>query len=128
MKKITMLAAALAAPALLAQTTVNLQSQFNADVFLETGGTGQGEALDAEGRRIDASTLPESYTDGSLVTSTNGRSVFRFGNLLTDSLDAIKIDGQTIDVQDGRYSSIDLALLAAHGSFGNPFAQLEFIY
>src|SRR5688500_7161428 len=106
MKKLV-LATALLAPVLQAQTYVNLNQAFNADVFLEAGGTGLDNALDAQGRRIDASTLPTTYTDGSTVTSQNGRSTFQFGPLRTQSLDALKIDGQTIDVADGRYSSVD---------------------
>ena len=128
MKKICFLATALIAPALYAQTHVDLSSEFDADVFLETGGTGLGEPLDGDGRRIDAGTLPEGYTEGSLVTTVNGLASFQFGTLRSESLDAVRIDGQTIDVVDGQYSSVDLALLATSGAFANPFAEIEFIY
>ena len=96
MKKITILAAALAAPSLLAQTVVNLQPHFTADIFREADSTAEPSDL-----QIDATTLPANFTDGSLVTSTNGQSVFRFAPLKVASLDAVAMDGQVIDVQDG---------------------------
>ena len=128
MKKVVITLAALLSPFMQAQTHVDLSQAFNADVFLETGGTGLGEALDAEGRRIDSGTLPTSYVDGSTVTSTNGQATFRFGTLKTVAMDAVRVDGQTIDVTDGRYSSVDMALLSAAGGFVNPFAIIDFIY
>ena len=128
MKKVVITLAALLSPLIHAQTHVDLTQAFNADVFLETGGTGLGEALDPEGRRIDSGTLPTTYADGSAVTSTNGQATFRFGTLKTEALDAVRIDGQAIDVTDGAYSSVDLALLSAPGAFVNPFSMINFIY
>lgn len=129
MTKLKLLAAMLAAPAALcAQTHINLSDSFDSDVFLEPGGIGLGDPLGAEGQRIDAGTLPEGYTEGSAVTAQNGRATYQFGPLLTESLDALRIDGQTIDVEDGSYSSIDLALVSAPGAFVNPFAEIEFVY
>jgi hypothetical protein len=128
MKKVIIALAAFLSPFMQAQTYVDLSQSFNADVFLETGGTGLGEALDAEGRRIDSGTLPTSYVDGSTVTSTNGQATFRFGTLKAEAMDAMRVDGQTIDVTDGRYSSVDMALLSAAGGFVNPFAMIDFIY
>ncbi|HYE30009.1 MAG TPA: hypothetical protein VEH27_01145, partial [Methylomirabilota bacterium] len=123
-----LLLAALLAPALYAQTYVNLAPALNSDVFLEPGGAGEGSPLDQQGRRIDSATLPTSYVDGSPVTSTNGKAVFRFGPLRTAALDAVRIDGQRLDVQDGAYSSLDVALLSAPGAFVNPLPELEFHY
>ncbi|HEX7858935.1 MAG TPA: hypothetical protein VF773_01270 [Verrucomicrobiae bacterium] len=128
MKKLTIALAAFVSPYIHAQTYVDLSQSFNADVFLETGGTGLGDPLDDAGRRIDAGTLPTSFADGSTVTSTNGRATFRFAPLKTQSVDAVMIDGQRIDVTDGRYSSVDLALLSAPGAFANPFSMIDFIY
>ena len=128
MKKLTIAVAALLSPVIHAQTHVDLSQSFNADVFLESGGTGLGAALDDQGRRIDAATLPATFVDGAAVTSTNGQATFRFAPLKAESLDAVNIDGQSLDVTDGRYSSIDLALLSAPGAFGNPFAMVDFIY
>lgn len=128
MKKLTIAVAALVSPLIHAQTHVDLSQAFNADVFLETGGTGLGDPLDGEGRRIDAGTLPATFVDGSTVTSTNGRASFRFAPLKTESLDAVRVEGQSIDVTDGRYASVDLALLAASGAFSNPFSMIDFIY
>ena len=128
MKKLTIAVAAFLSPFIHGQTFVDLSQSFNADVFLESGGTGLGEALDTQGRRIDAATLPPTYADGSTVTSTNGRASFRFGALKTESRDAVGVDGQTIDVADGRYSSVDLALLSAAGAFVNPFSMIQFVY
>ncbi len=128
MKKLSIAVAALVAPFIQAQTQVDLSSAFNADVFLETGGAGLGAALDAEGRRIDAGTLPAGFVDGSTVTSTNGRASFRFGTLKAQSNDAVRLAGQSLDVTDARYSSADLALLSAPGAFANPFTMIDFIY
>jgi hypothetical protein len=128
MKKVIIALAAFLSPFIHAQTYVDLGQAFNADVFLEAGGTGLGEALDAEGRRIDAGTLPAGYVDGATVTSTNGQATFRFGTLKAEGMDAVRVDGQTIDVADGRYASVDLALLSAAGSFVNPFSMIDFIY
>lgn len=71
---------------------------------------------------------PPPYTDGSTVTAQNGRATYQFGPLKTQSLDAVKIDGQTLDVPDGNYSSVDMALLSAPGAFVNPFSEIEFVY
>lgn len=111
-----------------AQTYVDLKSMFGADAFLETGGTGSGNALDEDGRRIDAGTLPADYKDGSPATTQDGQSKFQFGTLKQASLDSVVANGQTIDVPDGAYGSVDFAMLAASGSYGNPFGQLEFRY
>ena len=77
MKKLTIAVAALLSPVIHAQTHVDLSQSFNADVFLESGGTGLGAALDDQGRRIDAATLPTTFVDGATVTSTNGDSAVR---------------------------------------------------
>ena len=98
MKKLTLTVAAFLSLATHAQTYVDLSQSFNADVFLESGGTGLGDPLDDQARRIDATTLPSTFTDGSIVTTTNGQGTFRFAPLKTQSLDAVKVDGQTIDV------------------------------
>src|SRR5688572_1946382 len=127
-KKLTIAVAAFLSPLLSAQTYVDLSQSFNADVFLESGGTGLGDPLDTQGRRIDTSTLPSSYTDGSIVTTTNGQATFRFAPLKTQSLDAMKIDGQTVNITDGKYSSVNMALLSAPGAFANPFSMIDFIY
>jgi len=126
--KLSIAVAALVAPLIQAQTHVDLSSAFNTDVFLEAGGTGLGGALDPEGRRIDSATLPSGFLDGSTVTSTNGRAIFRFGTLKAQSNDAVLLAGQSIDVTDARYSSVDLALLSAPGAFANPFTMIDFIY
>lgn len=126
--KVSLAVAALLSPVIHAQTHVDLSQAFNADVFLEQGGTGLGDPLDSSGRRIDATTLPSSFVDGSTVTSTNGRASFRFAPLKTESRDAVRIEGQTLEVTDGRYSSVDLALLSAPGAFSNPFSMIDFIY
>jgi hypothetical protein len=128
MKKLSIAVAALVSPFIHAQSHVDLSQAFNADVFLESGGLGLGDPLDSEGRRIDAGTLPSTFVDGSTVISTNGRASFRFAPLKSESFDAVRIEGQAIDVTDGRYSSVDLALLSAPGAFSNPFSMIDFIY
>jgi hypothetical protein len=128
MKKVTVILAAFLSPFIHGQTYVDLSQSFNSDVFLEAGGTGLGQALDDQGRRIDSGTLPAGYVEGAVVTSTNGQATFRFGTLKAEANDAVRVDGQTIDVADGKYSSVDLALLSAAGGFGNPFSMIDFIY
>lgn len=112
----------------LAQTFVDLSPLFDTDAVLEAGGTGIGEALDAEGRRIDAATLPPAYTDGSVVTTANGRASFKFAPLKQNGTDAVAIDGQVLDVSDGQYQSLDLALICAPGALAYPFGEIEFRY
>jgi hypothetical protein len=51
-----------------------------------------------------------------------------FAPLRESSLDAVAIDGQIITVPSGRYESLDLAMLAAPGSYGDPFPALQFRY
>jgi len=111
-----------------ASTYVDLQALFDTDVFLGSGGTGLGNALDANGRRIDPATLPASYVDGSPAATQDGRASFKFGVLSTASLDGAAINGQSLSVKAGQYGSVDLALLAAPQAFGDPFSAIEFHY
>ena len=111
-----------------ASTYVDLHTLFDTDIFLASGGTGLGNALDANGRRIDPATLPASYVEGSPVATQDGRATFKFGILETPSLDGAAINGQSISVNAGQYASVDLALLAAPQAFGNPFSAIEFHY
>jgi len=110
------------------QTIIDLKPIFDADAILESGGTGLGNALDAAGRRIDAGSLPAAYADGSTVTTQDGRAKFQFGTLKQSSLDAVMINGQVLNVPQGSYASLDLAMLSAPGGFGNPFTQVELRY
>src|SRR5438034_388917 len=89
------------------QTIINLSPLFDADAFLEPGGTGIGNALDAAGRRIDAGSLPAGYADDSTVTTQDGRTKFQFGALKQTSLDAVTINGQVMNVPQGNYESLD---------------------
>jgi len=111
-----------------AQTPVDLKSVFDADAILETGGAGIGEPLTADGVRLDASMLPEEYSDGAIYTTPDGSAQFKFAELKKASLDSVIVNGQTIDVPDGSYSSLDLALISVDGSYGNPFTPIEFRY
>ena len=43
-------------------------------------------------------------------------------------LDAVALSGQTVDVEDGNYQYLDLALLAAPGAFNDPFPTIDFLY
>jgi hypothetical protein len=110
------------------QTYVDLTGSFNADTVLEAGGTGQGDALDAQGRRVDGATLPSSYADGSVVTTPDGRAKFKFGPLRQSAKDAVLANGQVLDVTDGIYGSLDLALLSAPGALAYPFGEIELRY
>ena len=111
-----------------AQTYINLQSLFSADTFLETGGTGLGDALDVDGRRIDAGTLPVNYVDGLPVTTQDGRAKFQFAPFRQASLDALVVTGQVILVPEGKYESLDLAMLSAPESSGDPYREIELRY
>jgi hypothetical protein len=110
------------------QTFLDLTTLFNVDAVLEPNGTGLGDALDAEGRRLAAGTLPAGYADGIAIGTQDGRARFRFGNLKQSSLDAVRMDGQVLDVVDGSYESLDLALLSAPGALAYPFGELELRY
>lgn len=111
-----------------AQTYVDLNTLYNADVMLEPGGAGQGDPLDNNGRRLDAASLPIGYRDGAVTVTQDRRAEFRFANFLTSSLDAVILNGQILNVPDAKYGSLDLAMLSASGSFTNPFPQIEFRY
>ncbi|MGI6454991.1 MAG: hypothetical protein ACOX5R_05140 [bacterium] len=107
---------------------VDLSTLLDADVFLEADGTPIGDPLDEEDSRIDAETLPENYQDGSPVTTQDGRTSFLFAPLKQSGLDAAALSGQTVDVEDGNYQYLDLALLAAPGAFNDPFPTIDFLY
>jgi hypothetical protein len=111
-----------------AQTYLDLKPLFDTDAVLERDGAGLGVALDGEGRRIDATTLPAGYADGSVVTTRDGRASFKFGSLTQSSLDAVLLDGQVVNVTAGAYASLDLALISAPGSLANPFGEIELRY
>ncbi len=107
---------------------VDLAAEMDTDVLVESGGTGLTDPLDEDIGWVDAGTLPRSYSDGSPFTTQDGRTSFLFASLLQSSLDGAAMNGQVLDVEDGVYSSLDLAMLAAPGSFGNPFTQIELRY
>ncbi len=110
-----------------ASSYVGLQTLFDTDIF-SSAGAGLGNALDANGRRVDPATLPASYVDGSPAATQDGRATFEFGILKTPSLDGAAINGQSISVNAGQYGSVDLALLAAPQALINPFSAIEFHY
>jgi len=110
------------------QTFIDLSGLFNSDAVLEAGGTGLGNALDVDGRRIDGTTLPSAYADGSVVTSQDGRAQFRFGTLRQSALDALLADGQVLAVPVAAYKSLDLALISAPGALAFPFSSIELRY
>ncbi|MBZ0258549.1 hypothetical protein K8I31_20950, partial [bacterium] len=66
--------------------------------------------------------------DGQATTTMDGRTSFMFAPLLTEAYDAMSIDGQVLDVEDGNFGSIDLSLLSAPGSMGDPFRTINFVY
>ena len=107
---------------------VDLKTGFDTDAVLETGGAGLSDVLGATGERIDAGTLPAGYADGTAYTTADGRASFRFANLRQASLDAAKLNGQTIAVPNGKYQSVDFALVSAPGGYGNPFTTVKFRY
>lgn len=117
-----------ALPGLGAEPPLDLQALFDTDAVLETGGIGDGTALDAEGRRLDAGSLPANFVDGALTATQDGEAWFRFAPLKQASLDAVAVNGQVIPVPAGPVASVDLALLSTPGAFMNPFGGLELRY
>jgi hypothetical protein len=111
-----------------AQTYLDLNPLFDVDAVLESNGTGIGNALDSEGRRIDAITLPAEYADGLGILTQDGRTKFKFAALKQSSLDAIQVNSQVIDVADGAYESLDLAMISAPGALAYPFGEIELRY
>ncbi len=111
-----------------AQTFVDLTSLLNVDTVLESGGAGIGTPPDPAGRRIDAGTLPAGYTDGSPFSPADGRSPFTFAPLRQSSQDALAIDGQTLDVVDGSYGWLDLAMMGIPEAMAYPFTTVELRY
>lgn len=111
-----------------ASSYLNLQTLFDTDVFLETGGAGLGDPLDIYGSRVDSGTLPLSYADGSPIATQDGRATFLFGNFKQSSLDVAIVNGQSISVPAGQYTSLDLALLTATNALAWPFGSIVFNY
>jgi hypothetical protein len=109
---------------------LDLHTLYDTDVFLASpADPGLGSGLDADGNRVDATTLPLSYIDGTPIATLDGRTSFKFGNFKTPStLDGAVINAQTISVPAGNYSSLDLALLDATNAFAWPFGSIVFNY
>lgn len=106
---------------------LDLDSIFDTDAVLESGGAGIGDPLDTSGRRLDAGTLMASYVDGTPFTTQDGRASFLFAPFKQASRDAVAVNGQTLDVPNGAYQALDLALLSPDG-YGDPFSEIEFRY
>jgi len=107
---------------------LDLTSQFDTDAVLEPGGTPLSGPLDLELERIDGQSLPTAYADGTAFTTPDGRASFLFAPLRSASRDALVINGQTLTCPAAPYAFLDLALLAAPNSYGNPFSAVEFRY
>jgi hypothetical protein len=107
---------------------LDLTPRFDTDAVLQAGGTPLSDPLAPDLERIDAQTLPASHQDGTPSATMDGRTSFLFAPLRSASRDAMAINGQTITVPNDHYDSLDLALLAAPGSYGNPFAKVELLY
>lgn len=107
---------------------LQLTNRFNTDVFLESGGVPLTPPLEDGPDRIDAATLPAAYADNHVFTSADGKASFLFAPLKASSLDALSINGQTLDVPPGNYSAVDMALLSAPNTYGNPFSKVLFRY
>lgn len=107
---------------------LDLSSLFDTDAVLEPGGTPLSDPLAPNLERIDGQTLPVHHVDGTPSMTVDGRASFLFAPFRSASLDAVAINGQTLTVPSGRYSALDLALMAAPGSYGNPFTAVEFRY
>ena len=114
---------------LLAQPVhLDLSALFDTDTVLEPGGTPLSDPLDPDRDRVDGNTLPAAHVDGSPSSTANADTSFLFAPLRSSSRDAVAIHGQTLAVPAAAYGTLDLALLAAPGSYGNPFSSLELRY
>jgi hypothetical protein len=107
---------------------LDLTTHFDTDAVLQPGGTPLSDSLAPDLERIDGQTLPANHQDGTPSATMDGQTSFLFAPLRSASLDAVAIHGQTITVPNARYDSLDLALLAAPGSYGNPFTTVELRY
>jgi hypothetical protein len=107
---------------------LDLTSLFDTDAVLQAGGTPLSDPLAPDLERIDGQTLPASHQDGTPSATMDGQTSFLFAPLRSASRDAVAINGQTLTVPNERYDSLDLALLAAPGSYGNPFTTVELRY
>ena len=115
--------------ALLAQPVhFDLTPLFDTDTVLEPAGTALSDPLEPGRERIDGNTLPASHVDGTPSPTVNGPATFLFAPLRSSSRDAVAINGQTLTVPAAPYGSLDLALLAAPGSYGDPFSPVQFRY
>jgi hypothetical protein len=107
---------------------LDLKPLFDTDAILEPGGIALSPPLQDERERIDGATLPEAYTNEAVSVTVDGGASFKFAALKQPSLDAMAINGQVLATPQGRYSTVDLALLAAAGSYGDPFTDVQFRY
>lgn len=122
------LIALLSLPAVSQPQYLDLSGDLNAEVVTSVAGSSLSPFLDEEDGSLYEGSLPGSYIDGQATTTMDGRTSFMFAPLLTEALDAMSIDGQALDVEDGQFGSIDLALLSAPGSMGDPFRTINFVY
>ncbi|MDP8243358.1 MAG: hypothetical protein P9L94_04695 [Candidatus Hinthialibacter antarcticus] len=120
--------AVLTLPAVSQPQYLDLSQSLDAEVVTSVLGSSLTPFLDEEDGSLYEGSLPGSYLDGQATTTMDGRTSFMFAPLLTEALDAMTVNGQVLDVEDGLFSSIDLAYLSAPGSYGNPFSMINFIY
>src|SRR5512133_3218840 len=108
------LALGLGAVSVMAQPVfVEVRPFFDTDTLLEPGGTPLTPPLDANRDRMDGQTLPAAYSDTGAWSTVDGKGMFMFGSLKKSGLDAMALNGQTLNVPPGKYGSMDLALLSA---------------
>jgi hypothetical protein len=120
--------ALISVPAAAQPVYLDLANLFDTDAVLEPGGTPLSDSLAPNLERIDAGSLPASHVDGTPSVTADGQARFMFAPLRSGSLDAVAINSQVLTVPAGRYHSLDLALLAAPGSYANPFSTVELRY
>lgn len=106
----------------------NLGDLNDTDIVVHPGGQGLTDPLSETQGWVDGGTLPGDFVDGDPYVTQDGSASFYFAPLLSPSLDAMRIDGQSLEVPAGPYESIDLALLSAPGAYGDPFTVIEFLY
>jgi len=105
-------------PTGVAGTYLELSSLYDQDAFV-TQGDAIGAPLDDAGRWLDVATLPADYLDGVPYPTVDGLIQFRYGLLKDNTLDAVRVMGQTIPVPQGQYGRIHFGWLATDGDTGD---------
>lgn len=105
-------------------TPVDLSAYWNVDGY--NAGDGDDAAdpllgemyLDDGGKRIRSWTFPADYVDGEPAATVDGRVEFLLGPVYEqEALDSYRPDGSVIEVPEGAYDRLFLAVMSGNGEF-----------